>query len=96
MTLSGVYLEGKHLTARGKAMNQTKENLTNSIRELKQELKDYDPESEAYYYTQNEIDFLTDDLHREFAKDCIAEGEHFRMTVSDGGYDVCFNCGAKN
>lgn len=74
-------------------MNVTKENLTNKIAALKVELRTASDDDRQYI--ENEIDYLTDDLHREFAKDCIEEGEHFRMTVSDGGYDVCFNCGAK-
>jgi hypothetical protein len=38
---------------------------------------------------------LEDDITHEFALECIAEGEHFRQITSVGGYDVCFNCGAK-
>ena len=74
-------------------MNQIKENLTNKIANLRVELKT--ASDEDAHYIESEIMYLTDDLHNEFAKDCIEEGEHFRMTVSDGGYDVCFNCGAK-
>lgn len=74
-------------------MNATKENLTNKIAALRVELRTASDDDR--HYIENEIDYLADDLHREFAKDCIEEGEHFRMTVSDGGYDVCFNCGAK-
>lgn len=74
-------------------MNQIKEQLTNKISNLRVGL---DTASDGdRHYIENEIDYLTDDLHNEFAKDCIEEGEHFRSTVSDGGYDVCFNCGAK-
>lgn len=28
-------------------------------------------------------------------EDCIASGEHFKMILSENGYDVCFNCGGK-
>ena len=74
-------------------MNQIKENLTNKIANLRVELKT--ASDEDAHYIESEIMYLTDDLHNEFAKDCIAEGEHFRSTISEGGYDVCLNCGAK-
>lgn len=38
---------------------------------------------------------LKDELHEVYRQECVSEGEHMRQTVSDGGYDVCFNCGAK-
>jgi hypothetical protein len=75
-------------------MNSAKEQLTNKIVALRVELRAAG--NDDRHYIENEIDYLTDDLHCEFAKDCIAEGEHFRMTISDGGYDVCFNCGARS
>ncbi len=76
-------------------MNATKERLTNKIAALKSELERTTKDDDRFYI-ENEIDYLTDDLHNEFAKDCIEEGEHFNMTISEGGYDVCFNCGAKS
>jgi len=26
--------------------------------------------------------------------ECVAIGEHFKATISRGGFDVCFNCGS--
>jgi hypothetical protein len=74
-------------------MNQIKEQLTNKIANLRVELDTASDDDR--HYIESEIMYLTDDLHNEFAKDCIAEGEHFHMTTSEGGYDVCLNCGAK-
>lgn len=75
------------------SMNQVEENLTQKIANLEVKLKN--ASGDDYHFIKNEIAYLTDELNNEFAKDCIAEGEHFRATISDGGYDICFNCGAK-
>ena len=39
------------------------------------------------------------ELNHEYTElckvECVAIGEHNKRIVSDGGYDVCFSCGAK-
>lgn len=45
------------------------------------------------YYTSG-CDPLCD-FYIEAVQECKDSGEHFRRIVSEGGYDVCHNCGAK-
>lgn len=33
--------------------------------------------------------------YKQAVAECVSAGEHFRMITSDGGYDVCANCGVR-
>lgn len=47
----------------------------------------------APFYTSGCEPFC--DYYKEAIQQCKDEGEHFRRIVSENGYDVCHNCGAK-
>lgn len=50
--------------------------------------------TEVDYFTSG-CDPLDCAYYTEAVQECIDSGEHFRIITSDGGYDICFNCGVK-
>ena len=50
--------------------------------------------TEVDYFTSG-CDAIECDYYKEAVQECKDSGEHFTRIVSDGGYDICFNCGVK-
>lgn len=46
------------------------------------------------YYQDSCGDFC--EYRQQAVKECVEAGQHFRGVISQGGYDVCFNCGGKS
>lgn len=38
---------------------------------------------------------MNEEEQKQATDECISIGEHFKSVISDGGYDVCFNCGGR-
>lgn len=50
---------------------------------------------EVDYFTSDCMENLDCAYYIEAVQECKSTGEHFRRIVSDGGYDICHNCGVK-
>jgi len=62
---------------------------------LQNEIENPDTDYFVRLDAQRELVDLNDEYTKLQRVECVAEGEHNKRIVSDGGYDVCFNCGAK-
>ena len=52
--------------------------------------------TDKYLELRQEFNDLEEAMHNAMAIECIASGEHFAHITSQGGYDICANCGAKS
>lgn len=76
-------------------MNATAEKLFDQIYKLETKSERL-PFGEEKDNLRLEIRELQDEYTALNRIDCVADGIHMKQRTSQGGYDVCFNCGAKS
>lgn len=68
------------------------ETIINTIGAIRDQLNKARLSEDERWSLEQELSYLQED----YTTECIAIGEHFCMTIAEGGYDVCFNCGGKS